>query len=94
MSNLPLREEIDEIYKWKLEDIYENEELWEQDYSEVKSKLSLFDEYRGNIDTAEKLLGLLKLKDEETMKVDRLFTYARMRRDEDNSLAKCPGTVR
>ena len=88
MSNLPLREEIDEIYKWKLEDIYENEELWEQDYSEVKSKLSLFDEYRGNIDTAEKLLGLLKLKDEETMKVDRLFTYARMRRDEDNSLAK------
>ena len=46
MSNLPLREEIDEIYKWKLEDIYENEELWEQDYSEVKSKLSLFDEYR------------------------------------------------
>jgi len=88
LSNLPLREEIDEIYKWKLEDIYENEELWEQDYSEVKSKLSLFDEYRGNIDTAEKLLGVLKLKDEETMKVDRLFTYARMRRDEDNSLAK------
>ena len=39
MSNLPLREEIDEIYKLKLKDIYENEELWEQDYSEVKSKL-------------------------------------------------------
>ena len=88
MSNLPLREEIDDIYKWKLEDIYENEELWEKDYSEVKSQLSLFDEYRGNVNTAEKLLGVLKLKDEVTMKVDRLFTYARMRRDEDNSRSK------
>ncbi|NLZ54547.1 MAG: oligoendopeptidase F [Thermoanaerobacteraceae bacterium] len=88
MSNLPLREEIDDKYKWKLEDIYENEELWEKDYSEVKSQLNLFDEYRGNVNTAEKLLGVLKLKDEVTMKVDRLFTYARMRRDEDNSRSK------
>jgi len=83
-----LREEIDDKYKWKLEDIYENEELWEKDYNEVKSQLNLFDEYRGNINTAEKLLGVLKLKDEVSMKVDRLFTYARMRRDEDNSRAK------
>lgn len=88
LSNLPSREEIDDIYKWKLEDIYENEELWEKDYNEVKSQLNLFDEYRGNINTAEKLLGVLKLKDEVSMKVDRLFTYARMRRDEDNSRAK------
>jgi len=88
LNNLPLREEIDDIFKWKLEDIYENEELWEKDFSEVKSKLSLFDEYRGHIDTAEKLLGVLKLRDEVAMKVDRLFTYARMRRDEDNSRPK------
>jgi len=88
LSNLPLREEIDDIYKWKLEDIYENEELWEKDYGEVKDQLNLFDEYRGKINTAAKLLEVLRLKDEVTMKVDRLFTYARMRRDEDNSKAK------
>ena len=31
-------------------------------------------------------MGILKLKDEVERKVDKLFTYARMRRDEDYSL--------
>ncbi|HHX23355.1 MAG TPA: oligoendopeptidase F [Thermoanaerobacterales bacterium] len=88
MTELPSREEIDSIYKWKLEDIYENEELWEKDFDQVKQQLNLFDEYRGKINSAEKLLGVLKLKDEVAMKIDRLFTYARMRKDEDNTRAK------
>ena len=88
MTELPSREEIDSIYKWKLEDIYENEELWEKDFDQVKQQLNLLDEYRGKINSAEKLLGVLKLKDEVAMKIDRLFTYARMRKDEDNTRAK------
>ena len=87
MTNLPSREEIQDVYKWKLEDIYQNEELWEKDYDEVKKQLSQFDEYHGKINTAENLLGVLKLKDEVARKIDKLFTYARMRRDEDNSRA-------
>lgn len=87
MTNLPSREEIQDVYKWKLEDIYQNEELWEKDYDEVKKQLNLFDEYHGKINTAENLLGVLKLKDEVERKIDKLFTYARMRRDEDNSRA-------
>ncbi|HHV18971.1 MAG TPA: oligoendopeptidase F [Thermoanaerobacterales bacterium] len=87
MTNLPSREEIQDVYKWKLEDIYQNEELWEKDYDGVKKQLSQFDEYHGKINTAENLLGVLKLKDEVARKIDKLFTYARMRRDEDNSRA-------
>lgn len=86
LSNLPFREEIEDIFKWKLEDIYQNEELWEKDYNEVKKQLNMFDKYRGKINSAENLLGVLKLKDEVERKVDKLFTYARMRRDEDYSL--------
>ncbi|MDD4568930.1 MAG: oligoendopeptidase F [Tepidanaerobacteraceae bacterium] len=88
MTNLPSREEIQDIYKWKLEDIYQNEELWEKDYNEVKQQISAFDEYRGKINSAKNLLGVLKLKDEVGRKIDKLFTYARMRMDEDNSRAK------
>lgn len=88
LSNLPLREEIDDIFKWKLEDIYQNEELWEKDYDEVKKQLSFFDKYRGKINSDKNLLGVLKLKDEVGRKIDKLFTYARMRMDEDNSRAK------
>lgn len=88
LSNLPSREEIEDIFKWKLEDIYQSEELWEKDYDQVKKQLSQFDEYRGKINSPKNLLGVLKLKDEVARKIDKLFTYARMRRDEDNSRAK------
>ena len=56
MTELPSREEIDSIYKWKLEDIYENEELWEKDFDQVKQQLNLLDEYRGKINSAESFL--------------------------------------
>ncbi len=82
---MPLREEIDDIFKWCLEDIYADEQLWEKDFNEVKKQLSIFEKYRGNINSAIQLADVLKLKDEVTLKVDRLFTYARMRKDEDNT---------
>ena len=32
MEKLPLRGEIDDKYKWRLEDIYASDELWEKDF--------------------------------------------------------------
>jgi len=88
MSKLPSREEIDPKYKWKLEDIYESDELWEDDFKKVKQRLKELEDFRGSINSAEKLAEVLKLKDEIGQMTDRLFTYARMRRDEDNARAK------
>jgi oligoendopeptidase F len=31
-NTLPKRSEIDEKYKWKLEDIYDSREKWEEDF--------------------------------------------------------------
>lgn len=88
MSKLPSREEIDPKYKWKLEDIYESDDLWEKDFKRVKERLKELQNFRGRINSAENLAGVLKLKDEIGQMADRLFTYARMRRDEDNSRGK------
>ncbi|MDN5301289.1 MAG: oligoendopeptidase [Thermoanaerobacteraceae bacterium] len=88
MSKLPSREEIDSKYKWKLEDIYESDDLWEKDFKRVKERLKELQNFRGRINSAENLAGVLKLKDEIGQMADRLFTYARMRRDEDNSRGK------
>jgi len=88
MSKLPSREEIEPKYKWKLEDIYESDELWEDDFKKVKQRLKQLEDFHGSINSAEKLAEVLKLKDEIGQMTDKLFTYARMRRDEDNARAK------
>lgn len=88
MRILPSREEIDPKYKWKLEDIYGSDELWEEDFATIKQLLSQAEDYRGSINSAEKLAGILELKDKIGRMNDRIFTYARMRRDEDNGRAK------
>jgi oligoendopeptidase F len=85
MSKVPSRDTIDEKYKWKLEDIYQNDQLWEKGFNDVRARLAQIEKYRGKINSSQNLLNVLNLKDEIGQSVDRLFTYARMRRDEDNT---------
>jgi len=88
MGNLRERSKIDERYKWRLEDIYENEELWEEDYRKVKELLKEIVKFKGKIKTSKDLLEVLKLNDQIGMTASKIFAYARMRRDEDNTNSK------
>ena len=79
------RTDIDIKYKWKLEDIYENDDLWEKDFKLIKEKIASFSEHKGSVGTSgEKLLSVLTEYDEFSLLIECLFTYARMRLDEDN----------
>lgn len=88
LKKLPLREQVEEKYKWRLEDIYENDDLWKKDYATIEEKIVSIEKFQDNINTAENLWSVLCLNDEISQKVDRIFTYARMRRDEDNANSK------
>ncbi|WP_437341522.1 oligoendopeptidase F [Caldanaerobacter subterraneus] len=72
----------------RLEDIYENEELWEEDYRKVKELLKEIVKFKGKIRTSKDLLEVLKLNDQIGMTASKIFAYARMRRDEDNTNSK------
>ncbi|NLX70894.1 MAG: oligoendopeptidase F [Clostridiales bacterium] len=88
MKTLKNRSEIDDKYKWKLEDIYENEELWEEDFKKTKELLAEIAGFKGKINTSGNLLKVLKLDDQIGMILSKIFSYARMRRDEDNANAR------
>lgn len=86
---LPKRDEIEAKYKWKLEDIYQNDERWEEDFRKVRQMAADMAKYRGTLgESAQKLLECLKLSDEMMALNDKVFVYARMRRDENNANAK------
>ena len=80
------RSEIDEKYKWQLEDIYANEDEWEQDFSKLSDIVPTLSQLKeGFADSAAQLAAALTRIDEVSLLCERLYVYAKMRRDEDNA---------
>lgn len=88
-KELPIRNEIDDKYKWKLEDIYQSDEDWEKDFSKVKDSLKKLSNFQGNlVSSSFKLYQGLNLIMEIEEIVSRLYAYAHMRKDEDTTNQK------
>lgn len=85
-GKLPSRSETDEAYKWKLEDIYESNAIWEEDFAKVRLLAAEASKCRGSLgQSSDSLLKCLTLCDDALSLNDKVFIYARMRRDEDNA---------
>ncbi|TCS82548.1 oligoendopeptidase F [Tepidibacillus fermentans] len=88
-KSLPKRNEIDLKYKWDLEAIYANDQDWEHDFKKAKDLADQLKKYEGKLENSpQDLLHVLKLSDQVSELVGRIFVYARMRKDEDNTNAK------
>jgi oligoendopeptidase F len=78
------RSEIEEKYKWKLEDIYESDEAWRTAKEKFSKKLPQLGEYKGKLgSSAETLLQFLSLDSDLTKTYFRLYAYASMKSDQD-----------
>ncbi len=71
---------------WKLEDIYESQEKWEQDYAEAGKLAEEFVQFAGKLADRDTCLAAFKASSACNRLVENLFVYAKMRRDEDNNL--------
>ncbi|MCC5467767.1 oligoendopeptidase F [Pelosinus baikalensis] len=91
-SHVPPRSEIPDQYKWHLEDIYANDELWQQDFNTLKSSLKEITQYAGTLkNSSQDLLACLKERDELGIISGRLYAFARMHKDENTSDTKYQG---
>ncbi|NMA93581.1 MAG: oligoendopeptidase F [Clostridiales bacterium] len=83
------RTDIPEIYKWDLEAMYSDAESCEKDLKECVAMAEKFTEYRGSLDTGPKTL-LSAFKDMCTLsrKLEKAFTYAMHKKDEDNRVSQ------
>lgn len=88
-AQIPKREDIPQAYKWHIEDIYGNDQLWEEDFNHLSEAYIALGSYAGTLDgSAGRLADYLILKDELSLLLERLYTYAHHRSHEDlnNSL--------
>ena len=85
MAKTPERNELALRDTWQLEDMYANAEAWEADYAAVQEGVrTLPAAYAGKLNDIALLKEALDAYFSISRKVENLYTYARMRRDEDN----------
>ncbi|MBB5325549.1 oligoendopeptidase F [Anoxybacillus tepidamans] len=86
VKSLPKRSEIPVEETWRLEDIFSTDEAWEQEFQEVKNMIPKLSDYQGRLgESADVLYEVLQFQDELSMRLEKLYTYAHMRYDQDTT---------
>ena len=85
-SSLPKRSQVPEEWTWNLTDMYENDQAWFQEYEALKTLPEEIAAYRGHLgESAESLLGFLRLEDRAELRLSRLMGYASCKSDQDTA---------
>lgn len=83
------RDQIDQRYKWNIEEMYPDEEQWKVDYKTVEEKAKDFAVYSGRLgESPQVLLEAIQKKDTIWLILEKVYTYARMKKDEDNRVTR------
>ncbi len=76
------RKDVQENYKWKISDVFESDEKWEEAFAALEGRID-FDKYRGTLNTVDGLLAYFKAEEALTVDTLRVYLYAFMKHDED-----------
>lgn len=89
-SALPTRDEVDVSLKWHLNDLFESDNIWEEEFSAIKALIPSLAQLSGNLKSSAVALhqGIVALLHAD-LRLERLYVYAHMRQDEDNAVSSC-----
>lgn len=93
-KNTVKREEIDDKYKWRLEDLFDSDEAWEEACKELEKQCEALATFQGRLgDSAEALLGFLQASDRAECLFERIVVYSNEKMHQDMTVAKYQGYV-
>jgi oligoendopeptidase F len=83
---IPERADIQEGHRWDLSPLFPSDERWEELYAEIEKDLPRYESFRGRLgESALALKEALELDLAVMRKVEKLYTYAHLKSDEDKS---------
>ena len=86
------RDEIPAQYKWNMQDMFETDELWEEEAGQLLDLTKEIEGYQGRLsESAATLLEFLKKTDEMDYHAERVIVYAGQRYHEDTAVSKYQG---
>ena len=86
-KNLKTRDQIDNKYKWNIETMIPDESIIDGALEDIEKQAGKYAKaYGGRLTSdAATLLSAFKERDSIWRELEKIYVYARMRRDEDNS---------
>jgi oligoendopeptidase F len=91
-KTLPKRSEIKPEFIWKLEDMFPSDQAWEDEYKQVQTLMEKIQTYHGKLAESPAVLAeCMQTYEKLSLAMERVYVYARMRRDEDNTNTKYQG---
>lgn len=77
------RSEVELKYKWNLDDIFVNAGEWEKEYSALNKDIVRILTFKGKLGVKESLLECFKFQDDINQRLERLYCYAMLKKDEN-----------
>ena len=85
-ETIPLRKDVPQEYKWDLTQLYKNEFEWEADLAKIPAATEKFAAYKGHLaESSDTLLAALKADDELSLLVEKVYHYASLMNEADQS---------
>jgi len=92
VSQMKVREELPEKYKWDLSHLYATDDVWKTEKERLQQKMKEVALYKGKLtQSANVLLQALELNSSLIKDMARLSSYASMKADQDTRVTKYAG---
>lgn len=92
VSQMKVRDELPETYKWNLSDLYATDEAWRAEKEKIQQKMQEVTRYQGKLtQSAATLLEALSFNSTLIKDMVRLSSYASMKSDQDTRVTKYAG---
>lgn len=92
MSQMKVRDELPEKYKWNLTDLYASDDSWKTEKDQIQQKMQKAAQYKGKLtQSAATLLEALQFNSDVVKDMVRLSSYASMKSDQDTRVTKYAG---
>ena len=89
------RNEVPKHLQWKTTDLFESDDAWEQAFTAFENKYGNYDfsVFAGKLAEKATLLACLKLIDQITREIEKIYLYANLRHHEDVRVSKNSASV-
>lgn len=92
VSQMKVREELPEKYKWNLTDLYATDDAWKNEKERIQQEMQQIASYKGKLtQSASSLLEALDFNTKIGKEMTRLYSYASMKSDQDTRITKYAG---
>lgn len=92
VSQMKVRDELPEKYKWNLTDLYATDEAWKTEKDRLQQQMQKVTTYKGKLTQSPTiLLEALTLSSSLNKEMARLYSYAAMKSDQDTRVTKYAG---